>query len=476
MSPSKSIEMTENMKLYNTLNRKKEEFIPIEENKVRMYVCGPTVYNYIHVGNARPLVVFDTLRRYFKYKGYKVDYVVNFTDIDDKLIKKANEEGTTVKKVAEKYIEEYLKDSRALNVDEDDTMHPKATENIGDIIKYVKTLIEKGYAYESNGDVYFDVSKSGHYGELSKKNLDDLVAGARVDVTEVKRNPMDFAMWKAAKPGEPSWNSPWGEGRPGWHIECSVMSQKYLGDTIDIHAGGTDLQFPHHENEIAQSESYTGKKFANFWLHNAMININNEKMSKSKNNFFTVREISEEYDLEVLRFFLLSAHYRKPLNFTEENMQQTKNGLDRIYIGRDRLRSLIEKAGDGNEEKSDELKSEVDRIKKEFEENMDDDINTADAISSIYELIKFINTSLDEDASKEILEYTYETLEKLTDVIGIMKRESEEVDEEIEELIEKRNQARKDKDYALADSIRDELLEKGIILEDTADGVKWRRA
>ncbi len=476
MSPSKSIEMTENMKLYNTLNRKKEEFIPIEENKVRMYVCGPTVYNYIHVGNARPLVVFDTLRRYFKYKGYKVDYVVNFTDIDDKLIKKANEEGTTVKKVAEKYIEEYLKDSRALNVDEDDTMHPKATENIGDIIKYVKTLIEKGYAYESNGDVYFDVSKSGHYGELSKKNLDDLVAGARVDVTEVKRNPMDFAMWKAAKPGEPSWNSPWGEGRPGWHIECSVMSQKYLGDTIDIHAGGADLQFPHHENEIAQSESYTGKKFANFWLHNAMININNEKMSKSKNNFFTVREISEEYDLEVLRFFLLSAHYRKPLNFTEENMQQTKNGLDRIYIGRDRLRSLIEKAGDGNEEKSDELKSEVDRIKKEFEENMDDDINTADAISSIYELIKFINTSLDEDASKEILEYTYETLEKLTDVIGIMKRESEEVDEEIEELIEKRNQARKDKDYALADSIRDELLEKGIILEDTADGVKWRRA
>lgn len=476
MSPSKSIEMTENMKLYNTLNRKKEEFIPIEENKVRMYVCGPTVYNYIHVGNARPLVVFDTLRRYFKYKGYKVDYVVNFTDIDDKLIKKANEEGTTVKKVAEKYIEEYLKDSRALNVDEDDTMHPKATENIGDIIKYVKTLIEKGYAYESNGDVYFDVSKSDHYGELSKKNLDDLVAGARVDVTEVKRNPMDFAMWKAAKPGEPSWNSPWGEGRPGWHIECSVMSQKYLGDTIDIHAGGTDLQFPHHENEIAQSESYTGKKFANFWLHNAMININNEKMSKSKNNFFTVREISEEYDLEVLRFFLLSAHYRKPLNFTEENMQQTKNGLDRIYIGRDRLRSLIEKAGDGNEEKSDELKSEVDRIKKEFEENMDDDINTADAISSIYELIKFINTSLDEDASKEILEYTYETLEKLTDVIGIMKRESEEVDEEIEELIEKRNQARKDKDYALADSIRDELLEKGIILEDTADGVKWRRA
>ena len=468
--------MTENMKLYNTLNRKKEEFIPIEENKVRMYVCGPTVYNYIHVGNARPLVVFDTLRRYFKYKGYKVDYVVNFTDIDDKLIKKANEEGTTVKKVAEKYIEEYLKDSRALNVDEDDTMHPKATENIGDIIKYVKTLIEKGYAYESNGDVYFDVSKSGHYGELSKKNLDDLVAGARVDVTEVKRNPMDFAMWKAAKPGEPSWNSPWGEGRPGWHIECSVMSQKYLGDTIDIHAGGADLQFPHHENEIAQSESYTGKKFANFWLHNAMININNEKMSKSKNNFFTVREISEEYDLEVLRFFLLSAHYRKPLNFTEENMQQTKNGLDRIYIGRDRLRSLIEKAGDGNEEKSDELKSEVDRIKKEFEENMDDDINTADAISSIYELIKFINTSLDEDASKEILEYTYETLEKLTDVIGIMKRESEEVDEEIEELIEKRNQARKDKDYALADSIRDELLEKGIILEDTADGVKWRRA
>lgn len=462
------------MKLYNSLTRKKEKFIPITEEEIKMYVCGPTVYNYIHVGNARPLVVFDTLRRYFKYKGNKVNYVVNFTDIDDKLIKKANEEKTTVKKIAEKYIEEYLKDSKALNVDEEDTKHPKATENIGDIIKYIKKLIEKGYAYESNGDVYFDVQKSEHYGNLSKKKLEDLVAGARVDVNEIKKNPMDFAMWKKAKEGEPSWNSPWGKGRPGWHIECSVMSQKYLGDTIDIHAGGADLQFPHHENEIAQSESYTGKKFANFWLHNAMININNEKMSKSKNNFFTVREISEEYDLEVLRFFLISAHYRKPLNFTKENMDQTKNALDRIYISKEKLEELLGKTKQG--ELSCEVKENVDKIVKIFEEKMEDDINTADAISSIFELVKYINTYLNQDNTERDIDYVYKKLQELTNVLGIMKREKEEVDEEVERLINERNIARKEKNYELADSIRDKLLDKGIIIEDTSDGVKWRKA
>ncbi|MDO5707125.1 MAG: cysteine--tRNA ligase [Andreesenia angusta] len=464
------------MKLYNTLSRKKEEFIPIKKDEVNMYVCGPTVYNYIHVGNARPLVVFDTLRRYFKYSGYKVNYVVNFTDIDDKLIKKAEEEDTTVKKIADKYIEEYLKDSRDLNVDEDDTMHPKATENIGEIIKYIKSLVDKGFAYESEGDVYFDVEKSANYGELSKKRIEDLVAGARVDINEIKKNPIDFALWKAAKPGEPSWKSPWGEGRPGWHIECSVMSQRYLGETLDIHAGGADLQFPHHENEIAQSESYTGKKFANYWLHNAMININDEKMSKSKGNFFTVREISEKFDLEVLRFFLISAHYRKPLNFTEENMEQTKNALERIYNGKDRLLNLIEKSTEVDLEKSEEIKQNIDKFIRAFEENMDDDLNTADAISSVFELIRYINTSLDEKTPKDALEYTKKALFDLTDVLGILKREAEEVDSEIEELIEKRNKARENKDYKLADSIRDELLERGIVLEDTADGVKWRRA
>lgn len=464
------------MKLYNSLKRTKEEFVPISDKEVNMYVCGPTVYNYIHVGNARPLVVFDTFRRYLKYKGYKVNYVVNFTDIDDKLIRRAIEEESTVKEIADKYIAEYLKDSRGLNVDEDDTIHPRATENIEEIISYVKRLIEKGYAYESNGDVYFDVSKDENYGELSKKNLEDLVAGARVEVTEIKRNPVDFAMWKAAKEGEPYWESPWGKGRPGWHIECSVMAQKYLGDTIDIHAGGEDLQFPHHENEIAQSESYTGKKFANYWLHNAMININNEKMSKSKNNFFTVRDIGEQFDLEVLRFFLLSAHYRKPLNFTEDIMEQMKSGLERIYKGREKLEDLIEKNNANlNPELSEEIKKEIEAFRSDFEKSMEDDINTADAISAVFELVKYINVNMDEKTPLEAVNFAKETIEELGDVIGILKMKKEILSEEIEELIRQRNEARKNKQYDLADSIRDKLLEMDIVLEDTADGVKWRK-
>lgn len=464
------------VKLYNTLSRKKEEFVPIDSGEVKMYVCGPTVYNYIHVGNARPLVVFDTLRRYFIYKGYQVKYVVNFTDIDDKLINKANEEGTTVKELSERYIEEYLRDSKGLNVREDITIHPKATDHITEMIEFISGLEEKGYAYESGGDVYFDIGKVEDYGKLSKKKLEDLVSGARVELSDIKKSQADFVLWKAAKEGEPSWDSPWGKGRPGWHIECSAMSKKHLGDTIDIHAGGEDLKFPHHENEIVQSECLSGKPFANYWLHNGMINVDNEKMSKSKGNFFTVRDIAKEYELEELRFFLLSAHYRKPINFTRDNMEQSKKGLERLYKAKDRLIDLIELSGQVPQCDSDRIDLEkIEAYRHEFESSMDDDVNTADAISSLFEIAKYINTNLSDKNSKDTLKQILELLETLGDVIGIFKMQAEDLDSEIEGLIEKRNKAREDKDFQLADSIRDQLIERGIVLEDTPGGVKWRR-
>lgn len=464
------------MRLYNTLTRKKEEFRPIKQDKVTIYVCGPTVYNYIHVGNARPLVVFDVLRRYLEYKNYTVDYLVNFTDIDDKLINKANEEKTTVKEIAEKFIGEYLKDAKGLLLKEESTNHPRATEHIKEIISFIGKLIQKGYAYSSNGDVYFDVTKLDDYGKLSKKNIEDLISGARVEVSEIKRNPIDFTLWKAAKPGEPSWDSPWGKGRPGWHIECSVMARLYLGDTIDIHAGGEDLQFPHHENEIAQSESLTEKPFANYWLHNAMINVENQKMSKSLMNFFTVREVSNEFDLEVLRFFLLSAHYRKPVNFSREFVEQAKNGLDRLYNGKKNLEYLInnceEKALSDTDVK---IKEQITELKKKFIESMEDDINTADAISSLFEIVKEGNTKLNQDSSKELVIFIHDMLTELSGILGILNKEDELLDEEIVELIDRRTEARKNKDFKLADQIRDSLKEKGIILEDAKDGVKWKK-
>ncbi len=442
------------MKLYNTLTRKKEEFKPIKDDEVTMYVCGPTVYNYIHVGNARPLVVFDTLRRYFIYKGDKVKYTVNFTDIDDKLIKRANEENKTVKEIADKYIEEFMKDAEGLSLYEEETMHPRATEFIDKIIEFVDDLVKKGAAYNVDGNVYFDITKAHDYGKLSKKNIDELKSGARIEVSEEKKNPMDFALWKKAKEGEPSWDSPWGKGRPGWHIECSVMAKELLGESIDIHAGGEDLQFPHHENEIAQTETLTGKPFANYWLHNAMINVDNKKMSKSEMNFFTVREISQEFDLEVLRFFILSAHYRNPINFSKELMEQAKKALDRLYNGKFHMEYLLSKAEDReiNEEEKEMLK-QVDIYVKDFINSMEDDINTADAIASLFELIKFTNSK----------------------ILGILNKENEILEDEILELIEKRTQARKNKDYQLADKIRDQLKEMGIILEDTPEGVKWKR-
>ena len=464
------------MKLYNTLTRKKEEFKPVKENEITMYVCGPTVYNYIHVGNARLLVVFDTLRRYFVYKGYKVKYTVNFTDIDDKLINKANEENTTVKEIADRYIEEFIKDAEGLSLYEEETLHPRATEYIGKIIEFVDDLVKKGAAYNVDGNVYFDITKAYEYGKLSKKNLDELKSGARIEVSEEKKNPMDFALWKKAKPGEPSWDSPWGKGRPGWHIECSVMAKELLGETIDIHAGGEDLQFPHHENEIAQTETLTGKPFANYWLHNAMINVDNRKMSKSELNFFTVREISQEFDLEVLRFFILSAHYRNPINFSKELMESSKRALERLYNGKYNLEYLLSKAEDRevNEEEKEMLK-QVDGYIEDFINSMEDDINTAEAIASLFELIKFTNSNFNEKTSKSVIQYTYDNLLSLSRVLGILYKENQILEEDILELIEKRTQARKNKDYALADKIRDQLREKGIVLEDTPEGVKWKR-
>ena len=466
------------MKLYNTLTRQKEEFVPITPGEVKIYACGPTVYNYIHIGNARPICVFDVLRRWFAYRGYKVTYVQNFTDIDDKIINKANEEGTDYLTVSRRYIQEYKKDAAGLNVRPAD-IHPLATENIQQMQEIIQTLMKKGYAYAAeNGDVYFRTKKDPGYGKLSHQPMEDLMAGARIAPGEVKEDAMDFALWKGAKPGEPYWDSPWGKGRPGWHIECSAMARRYLGETIDIHCGGQDLIFPHHENEIAQSEAANGKTFANYWMHNAFLNIDNKKMSKSLGNFFTVREIGEKYDLQVLRFFMLSAHYRSPLNFSAELMEASKNGLERILNSVSRMDDFLKTAADGEmtEEEKKNLQ-ERDGLVAKFEAAMDDDFNTADAISAIFELVKLANSTAGEGSTKAYIGALKDTVTKLCDVLGIITEKKEEMlDSDIEEMIAKRQQARKEKNFALADQIRGELLEKGIILEDTREGVKWKRA
>ena len=463
------------MKILNTLTRRKEEFKPINEGKVGIYVCGPTVYDYIHIGNARPMIVFDTLRRYLEYKGYEVNYVSNFTDVDDKIIKRANAEGVDASVISERYIAEVKKDMAALNVREA-TTHPKATEEIPDMIEMVKTLIEKDYAYEVNGTVYFRTRKFKDYGKLSKKNIDDLRSGNRdllVSGVDEKEDPLDFVLWKPKKEGEPSWPSPWGDGRPGWHLECSVMSKKYIGDVIDIHAGGEDLIFPHHENEIAQSEAANGTEFARYWMHNGFLKINNEKMSKSLGNFFTVREIAEKYPLQVIRFFMLSAHYRSPLNFSAELVEASKNGLERILTAVDRLKTI--NGTDGEVDKS--VAGEMDAFVKKYEDAMDDDLNTADAISVIFELVKYANVNVTEKSSKATVELVLNTIEKLCDILGIITEKKEEIlDSDIEALIEERQAARKSKNFARADEIRDQLSSMGIILEDTREGVKWKRA
>ncbi len=461
------------MRLYNTLTKRKEEFVPLHEGEVRMYSCGPTVYDYFHIGNARPFIIFDTLRRYLEYKGYKVLFVQNFTDIDDKMIKRANEEGITVKELGDRFINEYFKDADALGIKRA-TFHPRATQHIGDMIALIGKLIEKGVAYEVNGNVYFDTSAFPEYGKLSGQKLEELEAGARVEVEEGKRNPMDFALWKAQKPGEPAWDSPWGKGRPGWHIECSVMAMKYLGQTIDIHAGGQDLIFPHHENEIAQSEAATGKPFARYWLHNGYINVNNQKMSKSLGNFFTVRDILKQFDPEVVRFFMLSAHYRNPINFSEDMLRQAQSALERLYNCKANLLHMMENAVE--RELSEEEIDFIQRLagyKVKFEEAMDDDINTADALAAIFDMVRDINSQLSASSSKQAVERAYALLDELTGVLGLLRKDPrQELDPEIKALIEKRQQARKEKNWALADQIRDELRARGIILEDTPQGVR----
>ncbi len=468
------------MKIFNTLTRKKEEFIPLEEGKVKMYVCGPTVYNFIHIGNARPMIVFDTVRRYFEYKGYDVNYVSNFTDVDDKIIKKAIEEGTTAQEISQRYIAECKKDMEGMNI-KPATKNPLATEEICGMVDMIQNLIDKGYAYEKNGTVYFRVRQFKDYGKLSHKNLDDLRSGERsllVTGEDEKEDPLDFVLWKPKKEGEPAWESPWSEGRPGWHIECSEMSKKYLGEQIDIHAGGEDLVFPHHENEIAQSEAANGKEFARYWMHNAFLNIDNRKMSKSLGNFRTVREISEQYDLQVLRFFMLSAHYRSPLNFSADLMEASKNGLERIVNAADNLKYLIS-AATAQEMTAEEKEAfaKTDEFVKGFEAAMEDDFNTADAVAAVFELVKYINTGVSAQNSKECLQSYLDLLVKLCDVLGLIVDKKEELlDEEIEKLIEERQAARKAKNFARADEIRDELLSKGIILKDTREGVQWKKA
>ncbi len=468
------------MKIYNTLTRQKEEFIPIEEGKVRMYVCGPTVYNLIHIGNARPMIVFDTFRRYLEYKGYDVNYVSNFTDVDDKIIKKAQEEGMEAAEISRRYIAECKKDMEGMNV-RPASVHPLATEEIGGMIDMISVLIEKGYAYAAaDGTVYFRTGRFADYGKLSHKNLEDLQAGHRdIKVTgELKEDPFDFVLWKPKKEGEPAWESPWGQGRPGWHIECSVMSKKYLGETIDIHAGGEDLIFPHHENEIAQSEAASGKEFSRYWMHNGFLNIDNQKMSKSKGNFFTVREIADRYDLQVLRFFMLSAHYRSPLNFSADLMEAAKNGLERILTAAEYITRLTaestQEAMTAEEEKLYEASS---GYQDKFEASMEDDCNTADAVSAVFELVKFINTNVSAQSSKTFLQKLHDRLKTLCGILGILTDQKEEIlDEEIEKLIQERQEARKNKDFARADQIRDELMARGILLKDTRQGVTWKRA
>ncbi len=472
------------MKIYNTMTRKKEEFVPIRENKVGIYVCGPTVYDYIHIGNARPMIVFDTLRRYLLYKGYDVNYVSNFTDVDDKIIKRAIEEGVTSSEISERYIKEVKKDMHDLNVMEA-TTHPKATEEIPDMIDMIKVLIEKGHAYEVNGTVYFRTRSFPGYGKLSKKNIDDLEAGHRdekhqlkVSGEDEKEDFLDFVLWKPKKEGEPSWPSPWGEGRPGWHLECSVMSKKYIGDIIDIHAGGEDLIFPHHENEIAQSEAANEVEFARYWMHNGFLKIDGEKMSKSLGNFFTIRDIGEKYPLQVIRFFILSAHYRSPLNFSDTLVESAKASLERILNAVSRLEDMTETAPERElSEEEKQIEQKLTEYVTKFEQAMEDDLNTADAISAIFELVKFTNSNVTSDNAKAIVTKSLDTIRQLCDVLGIItKVEKEILDSDIEALIEERQAARKAKNFARADEIRDTLAEQGIILEDTREGVKWKRA
>ncbi len=466
------------MKIFNSMTRKKEEFVPMVPGEVKMYCCGPTVYNFIHVGNARPIIIFDVLRRYLEYRGYRVTFAQNFTDVDDKIIRRANEEGISSQEVAEKYIKEYFQDAHALGV-HDATIHPKATENMDAIIDMVKTLVDKGYAYESNGDVYYRTKKFGHYGCLSHQPLEDLEAGARIDVNEQKEDPMDFALWKAAKPGEPYWESPWGKGRPGWHIECSAMSNRYLGKTLDIHCGGQDLQFPHHENEIAQSEAANGCKFVNYWMHNGFLNIDNKKMSKSEGNFFTVRDAAAVYGYEPIRFFMLSAQYRSPLNYSKESLEQAQAALQRLHTADENLDFLDKNGAEGEmteEEKA--FTATFEEYRKRFDEAMDDDLNTADAVGVLFELVRAINTAVEGTPTKALAEECRKMLHEFTDVLGLLYEKKEEdtgLEQKVEEMITARAQAKKEKNWAEADRIRDALKDMGVEIMDTPQGVKWKK-
>ena len=464
------------IKVYNTLTKKKEEFKPLVAGKVKMYVCGPTVYNFFHIGNGRTFIVFDTIRRYFEYRGYEVEFVQNFTDIDDKMIKRANEENTTVKEVGDKYIKEYYEDADNLNI-ERATVNPRATEYITQIIDFVKGLVDKGFAYEVDGDVYFSTKKFGDYGKLSGQNIEDLQSGARISIDERKKDPMDFAIWKAQKPGEPAWKSPWGMGRPGWHIECSCMAKNILGDTIDIHAGGSDLAFPHHENEIAQSEALTGKTFANYWLHSAFVNVNNQKMSKSLNNFLTARAALEKFDADVIRFLMLSAHYRQQLNFSEELLLSAKASVERIYNTIYNLENLLDEVRTTHitDEEKKYLQS-LNKYKEKYIEKMDDDFNTADAITAIFDLIKDVNINVNIDSSKELITGCLNLIRELGKPLGMLQKSTKvNLDDEIQKLVNERQQARKNKNWALADKLRDDLKSRGIVLEDTPQGIRWHK-